>query len=1399
METVAKSPSRALRFGSRVISLALALLVMIWALVLVTWGLLHVWVLPHIGDFRPRIEAALTHALGTPVQLGGLTAESDGALPTFVATDVVVGNPSSPGALHAQRAVISLSPRTLWGGRADRISVEGLDARIRRLPDGRIEVADTVLDPHAAADSSGAADWVFSQPSIIARGARVRWLDEQQGLPAVALSDVNITMRNGRWRHNWLIEATPPSTWGDRFTVAGRFRQRVLSGHSGRVDDWRGTVYARWTRFDAAAWSTYLPALHEGAALTDARGGFQAWLDVQHGELQGGAIDLALQIVGVKPTGDAPALALRTVQGRMSGSRDATGFRLAMHQFGFATGDGLKWPPGDARLTQVKAVSGQPARTTSSADRIDLGVLAQLAERLPVPEALRSFVADFAPRGVLSQLQLHWVGAADAPVDYRAQGQVEDLTLAAGAVHTPAPAPVLAPGQRVAKIRKHPPISRPGVAGLTGHFDFGRNGGTVDIAINDGQLVFPGLFEEPAIDIARLQAGIRWKRTGQNLAVDVDRINFANPDVAGEASVHWHTAAAAGKGTSSASEAGETGPLPAAALPGVLDLSGRLSRADGTRVWRYLPLELGDDARHYVRDAIRAGVSVGTQFKVRGDLRNMPFKDPAQGEFHIASQIRGARYAFVPPSVQRAGEKPWPVLGDLSGELIFDRAGMEVRNAAGRLVMPDGDPDGVQVSKASTRIDDFSRAVVNVAAHAQGPLKDMLAVVNASPLAAITGNALANAEASGPASLSLQLGLPLSALDRSSVKGSVALSGNELRLMPGQPPLTNVEGAVAFTEKGFNVAGVNARFLGGDLQIDGGSEPGAAATVRLRGRAEMDAVRSAPEFGFVAPIAMHAHGAADYEATLTLQNDAPEILVTSNLRGMDLDLPPPFGKAAGDVMPLRFESKQAVEDSPKASRSRQDVSLALGKIAAVHYELQPALAEGAVPKVLRGSIAVGLAADEEAPLPAAGVAANIQVDTIDVDRWRALLAGESKAAGAPQPSSRKPDVPASSAGTVREFLPDTLAVRANLVTSEGRSLHRLVAGGSRAGDTWRMTLAADELEGYVEFREPAGTAPAKVFARLARLRVPQAAASDVERLLEDPASQQRTSALPALDIVVDALELKGRQLGRVAVAAINRAASDGKAGEREWELNKLDIEVPEAHFSATGNWSRRLGAAHPVTALDFRLNIRDSGALLARFGMPGLIRQSPGSLGGTALWRGSPIDPDFTTMDGELHLDMASGQFLKAEPGIAKLLGVLSLQSLPRRLALDFRDVFSQGFAFDWVRGDVAVRTGVARTENLKMKGPSAAVLMEGQTDLDHETQDLHVVVIPEINAGTASLVAAAINPAIGLASFLAQVLLRGPLTKAATREFRITGSWTEPKVVRLTGDDRTGAPSSER
>jgi uncharacterized protein YhdP len=276
--------------------------------------------------------------------------------------------------------------------------------------------------------------------------------------------------------------------------------------------------------------------------------------------------------------------------------------------------------------------------------------------------------------------------------------------------------------------------------------------------------------------------------------------------------------------------------------------------------------------------------------------------------------------------------------------------------------------------------------------------------------------------------------------------------------------------------------------------------------------------------------------------------------------------------------------------------------------------------------------------------------------------------------------------------------------------------------------------------------------------------------------------------VPALDIVVDDFELRGKRLGRLEIEAANRSTG-GRDAVREWRLSKFNLVMPEAQLAATGTWGAGAvpGAHGPSqAAMDFTLTLVDSGALLERLGMGKVVRGGKGSFAGSVSWPGSPLSPETAKMTGQIKVAIESGQFLKVSPGAARLLNVFSLQSLQRRLLLDFRDVFEDGFVFDSVAGDLRLGQGVAITNNLRMRGPAAVVLMEGEADIERETQNLRVVVVPEINAGTAALAYAFINPAIGLGTFMAQYFLSKPIAEASTREFRVTGPWDDPKVERV-------------
>jgi uncharacterized protein (TIGR02099 family) len=632
------------------------------------------------------------------------------------------------------------------------------------------------------------------------------------------------------------------------------------------------------------------------------------------------------------------------------------------------------------------------------------------------------------------------------------------------------------------------------------------------------------------------------------------------------------------------------------------------------------------------------------------------------------------------------------------------------------------------------------------------------------------------------AEFKMQLNVPVRALQKTSVQGSVTLQDNELQIMPGVPVLSKTRGVVQFDTQGLTTKNLKARVLGGDAQIDGNllfdpNKTDASDQLRIKGVVTAEGLRQASELGVFSQLALRANGSTSYNASVGLRQGQPEILVQSDLKGMALTFPAPMNKPAAATWPLRLETQLTNESLAAKSKVMQDqIKLSVARVLSLNFVRDVSASQT---RVLRGAIALGVATSEATPSREVGVSLSLQQPNVDLDAWNEVMTQFSAASAAKsKPRSTKTNLVGQEleATGAQDYLPSLLTVRADQVKLADRVINRVVVGGVRMGELWRLNIAADELNGTAEVRPATTTQPAQLYARLSFLNIPPSLVPDVERMLSD-----EPTSIPALDVVVNDLTLRGKKLGRLEMDAVNRTVAN--AG-REWRLNKLNLTAPDGSLSATGSWAAD-GPRLRRTRLDFVMDIKDSGQLLTRLGTPNAIRNGHGKLQGKVSWQGSPITLDYPSMSGQMNLMIEKGQFLKSEPGAARLLGVLSLQALPRRLMLDFSDVFGEGFAFDFVRGDVRIEQGVATTNNFQMKGVSAGAAIEGSADIAKETQNLKVVVVPEINTSAATLYMAAINPLVGLTTYLSQLILSKPLTKAGTSVFLIDGSWSNPRVTK--------------
>ncbi|HOB95264.1 MAG TPA: YhdP family protein [Aquabacterium sp.] len=1366
----------------------MGLLLAAWGLVLVAWLSLQWLILPRLDEWRPKAEALAARALGHPVQIGRLATDGGGWLPMFEARDVVLRDAAGQAALRLPRVRAALSVPSLLALRLrfNQLLIEDARLDVRRDAAGRLFVGGLPIGDFGAsgapAAGGGDADWLFQQHEILIRGGTLRWLDDWRQAPPLALSDVQLLLRNSGRRHELRLDATPPADWGERFAIVAQARGALLS-HPGDWRRWKGTLHADLPRADVSQLRRHVSLPVD---LQQGRAALRAWLDFDAGAPQALTLDAALRGVSVQLARGLEPVALAALDGRLVATRQADAVKLALQNLAFALPDGTAWAPSQLGLqwhsrTPAAGAAAAAASAASealawlppldggqlTADRLDLPLLATLAERLPIGAGVRELLRQLDPEGTVSGLDARWEGPLDAPRSWSAKAAVQGLAINA------APSPE--PGG----------IGRPGWRGADLAIDARHDGGSATLTLADGQFTFPGVFAEPVVPLAHFGAQLQWTvapgATPEALplvTLKVQNARFDNADTRGALNATWRTGPGTGFGKG-------------ARLPGVLQLDGSLAEGRAARVARYLPLGIGPAARLWTQRAVRGGELRDVAFRVQGDLWEFPYVNRRDGDFRIVAQLQGVTLApvpSVPAGPAGAGEppweSPWPAITNISGELVFERTSMQFNRTRGTL-------GTLALEDVSGRIRDLGAepTLVEVDGTVRGALAEMLRVVRTTPLAEATGHLLDTATASANAELKLALAVPLNRSADTQFKAGLQLPGNELRLRPDLPLLANARGRIESTNKGLAISGLRAQLLGGEAVLDVTSPAEGGLRLVVNGVATADALRRAGELGPVVPrLAQRLQGQATYRLQTSVaplaQGGRSDWQLASNLQGMAIDLPAPLGKAAEPALPLRLSSAPEVRANggPAVGPARDALRLDLGALKAA------LLMDHGAPG---GSRLLRSAWSWDAPLPEVtpGGRAVLVLGRVDADAWRNALA--------------PPAVAASSAGAAAAaaaddlaWLPQSLQLQATELLAGGRRLSGVALDlqnlppTAEAGEGWRGQFKSDQATGSFDYRAARNpAAPGRLRAQLSRLSLPDEVTQPAAAGAADPVSQlvdRSGLVLPALDIEVADFELRGRKFGSLALQAANRPSPTDPAGRSQWQLTRLLLKNDDAVLSADGAWDLVPGSPRRRMALKFELDVANGGALLERLGFGKVLRGASGRMHGSLGWDGSPLALDFHSLGGRLDMAMKGGQFLQMDPGAARLLGVMSLQSLPRRLALDFRDVFQQGFAFDSATAAVQVKGGLASTENLRLRGLQALVAMEGSADLARETQDLHVVVVPEINASGPALAYAAINPAVGLGAFVGQWLLREPLRLASAREFRITGPWVDPKVERL-------------
>jgi uncharacterized protein (TIGR02099 family) len=729
----------------------------------------------------------------------------------------------------------------------------------------------------------------------------------------------------------------------------------------------------------------------------------------------------------------------------------------------------------------------------------------------------------------------------------------------------------------------------------------------------------------------------------------------------------------------------------------------------------------------WLEDALVAGDLAHGAAVFRGPLAAWPF-DAHEGRFEAVAEVRDAVLAYNPA---------WPPVEGLEATARFVNTAMTIDARAGSVA-------GNRISSGHARIPDLDHAVLDIQVAGRGRGPQLLGLLRRSPLVHRFGSYLIGVEVGGQGDVALDLHFPLKpGLGEDRVAGEVWLRQADLRDAKWGLAFDRATGPVRFDGDGFSADELTV-WIGPDpahLSIAVGGrtgDPAHLAEASLRGWLPLSAVTSGMRE--LEPLWPRVRGRSRWTLDLAVERDpqggagASRLMMESDLVGAQVDLPAPLGKPAEAPLPLRAEMSLPSQGGRLA--------LTLGDLARVDARMPGPGTEFAA--------GILLGPGEVPAIPESGLYVRGRLAALDLGGWAGMGAGQ----GLQGPIDVALDV-------------GRLGLLGGTFEEVGLVL-RSDAGGSE------IALSGPGLAGVVEVPvAPPGGVPRGVTARFERLHWPGGGDGRTrgrEMSGVDPA------AIPPLHLWVRDLRLGDAQLGETRLETYPRG--------RGLHVELFESRSPELEVRARGDWLRERAGDRSRFELSFIA--QNLGRMLDALGYSGFVEGGQTLAQFNVAWPGSPADFGLANLSGTLDLSIGSGRILEVEPGAGRILGLASLQAIPRRLALDFSDLFAPGMSFNAINGSFRFADGNAWTEDLRLDGPAAAVGIRGRTGLADRSYDQELDVYPRLGGALPVFGAIAGGPAGAAAGLVAQNVFARPLDQVARARYRVTGSWDQPEIEQV-------------
>lgn len=1231
------------------------------------------WLLPQLADYRTELEQVLSDYLHSPVHIQSLEATWVGWEPGLRMDGFSLTDAGKDApSISFDQALVSLDlPRSLLAGRPvpGHVRLEGLRLALERNADDRLQLLDRAAGGPPIPIENLFA-WLFAIRSLDLISAEL-WVRDTE-LPPLVFSDVRLSLREEKSGKRLGVAVDLPESMGQRLQGVVDLR-----GTADEPDKWGAAFYIRGDNLRPAGWP--LPMAPAGGQVS-----MEIWGDWQGREIirvmgQARSLDLLAPPLAGDSTLHQRLRQLPELTAQFDWRRTDQGWRWKS-----------LWKGNDARGNV-----GLHARVELSALRGTEGDLQQL-------------------NGLATGLRLEDISAAITPwldpaqrtllTELTPQGEIPELRfdLALGDEE-----PGYALAARFTDLGNRPHGDIPGLQGLDGTLVLNQDHGRLDLDARSVQ-VNTSLLRSP-VTINTLTGPLYWQRQDAILQLGSSGLRMANDDLRTRLQgslVLW-----------------DGNPSPS------VDIRLDYRDLDIGKISAYLPaVILKPQLVEWLDRSLVSGRGTAGSMMLRGHLADFPFaREPGLFEARLRLQDTILDY----------GGPDWPRIEELEAELVFRNETFQVQVVAGKIF-------DVDLQRVDARIEDLDQAQLVVRGQARGPTDAMLRFLNQSPLAGQSGTYLGDMQARGNDVLTVDLTLPLDG-SPAQVKGRINFDDTTLVLPGWRLSLERIQGELNFTRGGLDARDLRLLWRGQPVRldidtIDREDGPG-EIQFRLRSLLGPETLLGdyADQMGGMTGPSPLLQGKAYWDLLLSIptanssRSEGLFLSLYSDLEGMAVNLPLPFGKSPGDKRALTAHIKVGETDSLLVRLDYDPDIQAVLELADLSRQ----------PRLTRGELRINAGPADLPPSQGLSVVARL-------------------------PRLQIPPLPGDGTG-IMDGLPWLTAIDARLgeLVIGGLRFPRVHLKARNRDQGWAVDLQGESIAGRVYIPAiPSARVPVGVelrHLRLSRDRTGEAGG--------DPIPEP--GAFPPLWMTVEDLLLDSHSLGRLRLSITPH--------KRGLTLNILELDSELHHLTAKGDWLVT-GEDH-FSRLQADLHSQALGETLRAFGYPVALERGETEAQLTASWPAPlPLLPA-DALEGELRLHIGKGQLLDVKPGVGRVMGLFSLHSLSRRLALDFSDLFQEGLGFDRIDGTFSLGDGQAYTRDLALKGPSVRIDITGWIGLEDRDYDQIVTVTPRISSSLPIAGTIAGGPAVGAALFLAERFLRQEIDQVSRYQYSVTGPWSDPLV----------------